>query len=110
MSNTRILSFHRGTTKTFDVVLSIDGVVQDITGDTVTVNIKERKADVALVINQDADVATDGVNGRAIFKLLPATTDIEERKYVIDIRWVTAGGDEYVIYDDEIDCLPRVSD
>ncbi len=110
MSSTRIQSFHRGTTKTFDVVLSIDGVVQNITGDTVTVNIKRRKVDVAAIIEQSADVATDGANGRAIFKLLSATTEIEERKYVIDIRWIRSGGDQYVIYDDEIDCLPRVSD
>lgn len=107
----RLSSFHRATTKAFDIVLLFDDLTQNITRDTVTVTVKKRKADAddSALIKEIAEVLTEGGSGKAKFKWTPLITDIEERKYVIDIRWDTVDGNEYIVYDNEITCLPTVS-
>ncbi len=109
MSTTRIRAFHRGSTKKFTVTLSVDGVVQDITLDAVLVTLKKEKDDVGTVIAKLADVATSGASGLALFTLSTTDTDIAVRRYFIDILWTLAGGDKFVIYDTQIEVLPRVS-
>ena len=109
MSTTNIRAFRRGTTKKFTVTLSVDGVVQDITLDTVTVTLKKDTVDASTVIEKNADVAISGAAGKAIFELTTTETNIAERRYVIDVLWVLANGDKYVVYDAEIEVLPRIS-
>lgn len=107
-----ISDFHVGTTKAFTVTCKINGVAQDIRNDTVTVRLKTNKGDTDAnaALSKDADVATQGENGVAIFTLTTSDTEITPGKYYIDIEWVLASGKEYVIYDDKIKALERVSD
>ena len=109
MSTTKISAFHKGSTKKFTVTLSVDGVVQDITLDTVLVTFKKNKDDAGTVIAELADVATSGAAGKALFTLSTTDTDIAVRRYFIDILWNLSGGDKYVVYDAEIEVLPRIS-
>lgn len=106
-----ITDFFRGTTKEFTVTITKDSVVQDIASDTVTVRFKNNKddTDANAVIEETADVATDGANGNAIFKLLHAITNIPIGRYFIDITWVD-GVDEFVVYSNEIQIIERVSE
>jgi len=106
-----ITEFFRGETKEFTFTISKEGVVQNITGDVVTVRVKNRQSDsdANALIEQAADVATDGANGNAIFKLLPAATNVATGNKFIDVVWET-GGDEFVIYDDRVRINVRVSD
>jgi len=108
-----IKDFRVGTTKKFTVQCKINDAISDITLDTVTVRIKALKADLdsASLVEVSADVATDGVNGNALFTIAPAdTTGVTPGQYFIDIEWSLTGGDNYVIYDSMITLIERVSD
>ena len=107
-----ITDFHPGTTKQFTVECQLDGVAQNITGDTVTVTIKDvrSKADENALLQKAADVASQGAQGIAIFTLSDAETDIATGYHYIDVKWRTAAGKEYVVYDERINILVRVSD
>lgn len=104
--------FYIGTTKNFSITLKIDGEAQDITGDTVTLRLKEAKADTdaSAKLSKAADVASEGASGIANFALDTSDTDITPGTYYVDIEWVLAGGDEYVVYDDTLEVEDRVSD
>lgn len=107
-----IADFYVGTDKRFTVTCKIAGEAQDITSDTVTVKLKTSRgdADADAVLDVDADVATQGADGVAIFDWDGDDTDIEPGRYYIGIEWVLASGKEYVIYNDTIKALERVSD
>jgi hypothetical protein len=107
-----ITDFHPGTTKQFTVECQLDGVAQDITSDTVTVTIKDvrSKADTDALLQKAADVASQGAQGIAIFTLTTSDTEIAPGYHYIDVEWVTAAGAEYVVYDERIKVLTRVSD
>jgi hypothetical protein len=104
--------FYQGVTFNFTVTCKIDDVAQDITSDTVTLTFKRRitDADTAAVIKKNADVATQGASGIAIFSLGPSDTNVPAMTYQVDIQWVLNGGAEYVLYRDEIPVYDRVSD
>lgn len=109
---TKIPDIPRGTTLTFNLRLKFDsGQVPDITGDTVTMTVKDSKDDVDPgVIREDADVSTGG--GVAIFVLSATDTDITPKEYYYDIVWTTAAGAVSVldVGDDTFKILERVSD
>lgn len=107
-----ISDFYVGTDKRFTVTCKIAGVAQDITLDTVTVRLKSSKsdADASAVLSVNADVATQGASGVAIFDWDGDGTDITPGKYYLDIEWVLASGKEYIVYNDTIKALERVSD
>lgn len=107
-----LTNFPSGTTKNFSVVLSIDDVAQDITGDEVQFLMKSKKADPdsEAVIDADADVVTSGAGGTALFTLSPADTAITPGDYYWDVQWRLAGGAEYVPDNGRVKVLERVSD
>lgn len=107
-----IADFYVGTTKEFSVTCKINGVAQDIRSDTVTVRLKANKTDTDAnaVLSKNADVATQGASGVALFTLTTSDTEITPDRYYIDIEWVLAGGAEYIVYNDKINALERVSD
>jgi len=110
---TSLKGFYPGETKAFSILLKINDVAQDITGDTVTFRMKENKddADSAAVLSKGADVTTRGANGYADFELLPTDTDaITPENYFCDIEWVLSGGQEFVAFDGTIEVFERVSD
>ena len=109
---TKINDFRPGTTKAFKFTISVDSTVQDISSDTVTFRMKRNKLDVdpVSVISSVADVSTSGANGVAAFTLSTTVTDVVVAEYYCDVEWVTNTGKEYIIYDNTINVLTRVSD
>lgn len=108
----KISDFYPGATKRFKATIKLDNVIQDISLDTVTLTIKCEKSDLdtAAVLQVDADVETLGDEGIALFEFDEEdTADIPPGQYYIDIQWFD-GVDEYVVYDDEIRILQRISD
>lgn len=107
-------AFYPGTTVAFTITCTIDGVVQDITGDTVAMYVKNARLDPdsAAVIAKQADVVTQGANGIAMFELTPTDTDpaVGGTNYFMDIVWDLAGGREYVIHEQTWLAEERVSD
>lgn len=109
----KVSDFPAGTTKGFTVTIKKDDVVQDIRLDTVTVRFKKKKTDddASAVLSKTADVSTGGLLGDAIFSLVPSDTkDLATREYFMDVEWVLTGGAEYIVLDQKITILERVSD
>lgn len=106
------LAVKQGTTLRFCVLCTLDGVAQDITGDTVVFVAKTDKKlpDTGASILTSADVTTEGADGRAIVSLTPTLTNIGVRQYFWDATWTTAAGDVYVRVEGEIGIQERVSD
>ena len=110
---TKLRAFKKGESKNFSVLCKIDGVAQNISGDTVTFRMKSAKSDTDAnaVLSKAADVVTRGATGYADFTLAPAdTAAVSVGNYYCDIEWVLLGGAEYVVFDGTIDCEERVSD
>ena len=108
-----VSDWHIGTTKQFYLTCKIDGVAQDISGDTVTVTVKRKKsdADSSAIHQSNADVASQGSDGIAIVTIPAADTAAETPASVfLDVQWLTAGGVERIVYDGTVDLLERVSD
>lgn len=105
--------FHVGTTYQFGIYCKLQGTAQDITSDAVTLYMKTAKSitDANATVSVSADCATFGASGLAWFEIAPADTKaVTPASYFVGIKWVTAAGKEYVIYDEEIELLERVSD
>lgn len=107
-----ISSFFRGETKEFNILLKRGGVAQDITGDTVTFRMKSNKSDTdaSAALTKQADVASQGASGWALFALTTTDTEVIEDTYQCDIEWVLSGGEEFIVYDGTIEVKVRVSD
>lgn len=104
-----------GTTRAFNVTVRRSGVLQDISGGTVTYRVKARitDSDADALLTKTADVATHGAQGTAMFSLTPTDTALaptEASTYYHDIVWETAGGAEYVLYTSQLEVSERVSD
>lgn len=103
-----------GTTREFTITIKKSGVIQDISGDTVTYRVKDRisDSDANALLSKAADVATRGAQGVAAFALTPTDTALAptgNSEYHHDIEWVT-GTDVYVIYSSDLTVSERVSD
>ena len=109
-----ISDFYSGTLKQFTVTCKIDGSVVDISGDTVTMRMKNNTSDTDAnaIVTAAADVSTQGASGIAAFAVTPQQTAgvTQNTSYYIDILWSRSGSSEYVIYDDTIKIKTRVSD
>lgn len=89
---TRIEDFYEKTTKKFSYVVKVDGAVQDITSDTVTVYFYldgEKKQE------KEADVS--GGSGLAEFTLTKTDTALTPGYYEYEVWWVLASGEQYLI-------------
>lgn len=107
-----ISDFYPGESKRFTVTITLNGTVQDIRSDTVTLRIKRRRADADSValLSKAADVTTQGASGVAIFDLDTSDTNLPPGRYPLDVEWVLSGGAEYILYDSAITVKERVSD
>ena len=104
-------NFYKGATKKFSVTISVDAVAQDITSDVVRLVLKSAKsdADAAALIDENADVTTNGASGQADFDLTPAITEIAVASYSYELIWTT-GTDEYVLSKSDVRVLEKVID
>lgn len=107
-----LTNFHKGTTKTFTVLVKQNGVPINISADAVRLVVKKKKSDAdgAAIIDLAADCATDGVNGNALFSISDALTNIQPRKYFYEILYNPLAGGEYVLFSDIVECLEKVAD
>lgn len=112
MPDTLINDFFPGETVAFIFDVSINDVAVDISADTLTMRIKNRKgdADGSAVISEDADVTSSPVTGRALFSLTPTETNITPEDYYLDIEWIRSDGSNYIVQDQDIRVKTRVSD
>ena len=104
-------NFPQGTTVAFTVIIKLGGVPPDITGDSVTLTIKNKiDDDDPGVLQSSADVTSQGAGGIAVFELTPADTAINQGKYWYDIIWITSASKEYQLDKGKVEILERVSD
>ena len=105
--------FYRQTAVYIDVEITLNGSAPDITGDTVTFLLKEKKsdADADAKINKSFDVAGEGASGKASVELTPTETkDIAAGIYFYEIYWTLSGGDVYVLESGTVKVLERVKE
>ena len=109
---TTIQDFYPGTTKVFTVTCKINTVAQNITSDTVTFRMKTgpNVSDANASLEIAADVSTSGALGIAIFELAAGSNTLAPGKYWADIEWILADTSEYIIVDQKITVLNRLSD
>ena len=101
--------FYYKTTKAFDVTITVNGVAQDISGDTSTLIFKKKKTDTddeAVLIKETFENTVDGV---AKFKLTPTDTDLPIGAYYYEIKWVNSSN-VYIRESDTVKVLERVFD
>lgn len=75
------------------VEIRLAGVLQDLRSDAVTLILKKdiSDSDAEAELVKDADVATNGLNGEAVFNLSSDDTDIPLGTYNLEIKRVHAG-------------------
>jgi len=102
----------RGTSKKFKVSITVNGVAPNISQDTVTLTIKNPRTvpDAEALLQKDGDVTTDGANGVALFTLTPSETLIGTGPSVYDIVWHIGSDEQYLLMQDQVWVLDRVSD
>lgn len=107
-----ISDFFVGANKYFTGVVVVDKATKDISADTITLILKADKndTDANAVLSFDADVATAGATGKAIFDLTPADTDLVPGQYYYEITWYPDAGGEYVLDQGQIRARSRVTD
>ncbi|APF20317.1 hypothetical protein Calab_1531 [Caldithrix abyssi DSM 13497] len=107
-----LTQFYEGETKKFQVNITYNGQAPDITNDTVRLLIKEKKedTDANAKINKTADVATNGVNGQALFTLTDEETKLTPGIYFYEITWALASGEFYVLESGNVRILDRITD
>jgi len=95
----------------FTVTITKNGAAPDITGDVVTCTIKhDTTGAVLLTIN--ADVASQGANGIAVFSKASAdTADLagSEGVHPCDVWWYPSDDEDCPLYVDTVQILERVS-
>jgi len=107
----RLEDIPEGTTVIFTDTLLLGGVAPDITGDTVTITIKENKEDADPGLLQvSADLAVQGAGGIAAFELTPSQTAIEPGDYHYEVMWIRSNGEKYRPHFGRVRITKRVSD
>lgn len=101
--------FYYGTSKAFDVTVTVNGVAQDISGDVLTLIFKKKKTDTdaeAVLVKESFENTTDGV---AKFKLTPIDTVLPIGAYYYEIKWVNSTN-VYIKESSTVKVLERVFD
>lgn len=104
-----LTDFYKETTKKFSVTITFNDATPDITSDTVTFVMKTLKTESAdEILNVEANVATQGADGIAIFTLSATQTDLPVKTYYYQIVWDLSGGTRYVLDDGTITILETI--
>jgi len=82
------LKISKGTTKAYEVEISKDNVIEDITGWTIVFIAKEQMSDPdsSTVINVEASYA-DATSGKALIRLEATDTDLPPGSYFYAIKF-----------------------
>lgn len=105
-------NFYVGTTKIFTVAITKDGNVPNITADRVRIIFKKKKSfpDSEAVIDEDANVITNGGLGQATFTLTDEMTCVNSGNYFEEITWYPSTGEEYLLDSKQITLYERTTD
>ena len=105
-----LTDFYKSTSKKFDVYISYaDGIIPNISNDTLTFYLKQLITDSIYVLTASADVTTNGTSGTGSFNLTATETDINPNFYNYEIVWVVSGSnDEYVLDQNRIQVKERI--
>ena len=106
-------SFYAGEYWKFTVAIRKDGSGPDISSDVVTATLKNPKSetDAQADMHFDADVATSGATGTAIFERSAAQTGVlSAQVYHMDIWWYPTDDEDHPLYVGDVKVKPRVSD
>jgi len=82
-----LTEMHTRYAEDISVTISLNGVVQDIRGHTVRLVVKENPGDDENILDKEADVATSGLTGTAIWELSESDLDIDAGNYFYEISW-----------------------
>lgn len=106
MSNT-LSAIYQGTSRSFTVTVSVDGVELDLTGDTCTLFVKNDYGDpdASALLTKSATVTSI-----ATFELTASDTDIAPGTYRGEIRLDRANGEVHVVWINTFSIRRRVSD
>lgn len=103
--------FYKGTTKKYTSTITFDGVNPDIRTDAVWVVFKTSKsqtdADAALLV--EADVTSQGDQGKAIFNISKEESDIPFGNYYYEVKWLV-GDALYILESSTVEVLQKVFD
>lgn len=109
---TGLTDIYRKTSKRFKITVKVDNVLQNISTHTVRLLIKKNVADDdgSAIISKDADVATEGASGVAIFNLLDTDTNKTPGSYFAEIIWIVSASERYILHHHKIKILETVID
>jgi len=93
-----VYSFYRKSTAVLIVKsLALDGVLQDVTPDTITfiMKVNQTDPDAEAIMSGTLNVADYGTESKA-YKVFSLTdTDIKAKRYHLTVKWVTPTGSTY---------------
>ena len=95
----KIGTFYEDASKIFNVDIVYNGSAPDISSDTVTLYLFDEDGSQSL--SKNADVATSGASGTAIFNITPAEMDLTPKQYTAVVKW-TAGTDELIVIKERV--------
>lgn len=106
-----MLPFYVKENKAFDVQITVDGEIQDISGDSVTCIFKTDKSgsDADAPIKAIGNVSSKGAQGIAEFNLPKEDTDVDPGAYFWEIKW-THGDAVNIIASSTVKIKDRVYD
>ena len=108
-----IPSLYPGEYWKFTVTITKNDSAPDISGDVVTCTMKdaESDADASALLQFDADVATSGASGIAIFTRTPAqTAGLTAGKKKVDVWWYPTDDEDRAIIVEVVHVKTRISD
>lgn len=101
--------FYEGTTLAFDAYVYMNGLLQDISADSVFFIMKKLKTDSDAEAVISAQAFDCSANGVAQFEISATETEIEPRNYYYELKWVS-GTKVYILESGEVRVLDRIFD
>jgi len=104
-------NFYRKTTKIFKVELEFNDSVPELRADTMSFILKKRRTDLdsEAYLTSEADMITEGGEGKAIFTLESDDLDLAPGPYFYEIKWFPDSS-EYVLDSGILTILDTVFD
>ena len=109
----KIPAFYPGEFWKFSITITKNGSAPDISSDVVTCTVKDTsgEADADAELQFDADVATSGASGIAIFTRSAAqTADMSNKVHNVDVWWYPTDDEDHPLISSTVEVKDRISD
>lgn len=100
---------YRATDVVYDITLTAEGSTPDIRNDSVTWYMFSPVAPQTAVLSKAADVVTGGLNGVATVTLTASDTNLTAGRYLVEVVWQTLGGQTYLLLQEFVEVVERLS-